>query len=412
MNDPSTFYERIRRLGITSWSIVGIFVVLVGIVWALYSVRILWPPLVLAGAVVYLMSPLVDRMQKWRIHRLLGSFVSYLLFIGIGVLFGFLVVPIIGDQLAEFSDRIPQLIDDIGVFLVDLGERLGLSVGVGSALDTLQEWLVDFFDQERIQQMLGQLGTFARTGLDVLIILALGPVLAFYILVDLPGFKERAQRLLPDPARPEVIHVVSQVARVVGGFVRGQLLVALIVGVLSSLGLALLGVPFWLLIGLIAGFLNVIPFIGPFAGGLLAAIVSLVFRDVGTALWSVVMFTAVQQFDNHVISPNVLKSRVQLNPVFILLALLLGGSIGGFFGLLIAVPVAAALKVLVGHVWRTRVLGESWDEAAEAMITKYEPPESLVGRLRRAGDATVTIATETGNGVEPEDHPEPDPTGE
>lgn len=410
MNDPSTFYERIRRLGITSWSIAGIFLVLVGIVWALYSVRILWPPLVLAGAVVYLMSPLVDRMHKWRIHRLIGSFVSYLLFIGIGVLLGFLVVPIIGDQLAEFSDRIPQLIDDIGVFLVDLGEGLGLSVGVGSALDTLQEWLVDFFDQERIQQMLGQLGTFARTGLDVLIILALGPVLAFYILVDLPGFKERAQRLVPDPARPEVVHVVSQVARVVGGFVRGQLLVALIVGVLSSLGLALLGVPFWLLIGLIAGFLNVIPFIGPFAGGLLAAIVSLVFRDVGTAIWSVVMFTAVQQFDNHVISPNVLKSRVQLNPVFILLALLLGGSIGGFFGLLIAVPAAAALKVLVGHVWRTRVLGESWDEAAEAMITEYEPPGSLVGRLRRAGDAAV--ASDTGNAVEPEDDPEPDPRSE
>lgn len=387
MKDPSTFYERIRRLGITSWSIAGILLVLVGIVWAMYFVRILWPPLVLAGAVVYLMSPLVDRMQKWRIHRLLGSFVSYLLFIGIGVLFGFLVVPIIGDQLAEFSDRIPQLIDDVGVFLVDLGEGLGLSVGVGSALDTLQEWLVDFFDQERIQQMLGQLGTFARTGLDVLIILGLGPVLAFYILVDLPGFKERAPRLVPEPARPEVVHVVSQVARVVGGFVRGQLLVALIVGVLSSLGLALLGIPFWLLIGLIAGFLNVIPFIGPFAGGLLAATVSLVFRDVGTALWSVVMFTAVQQFDNHVISPNILKSRVQLNPVFILLALLLGGSIGGFFGLLIAVPVAAALKVLVGHVWRTRVLGESWAEAAEAMITKYEPPGSLVGRLRRAAES-------------------------
>ena len=179
--------------------------------------------------------------------------------------------------------------------------------------------------------------------------------------------------------------MVTQAARVVGGFVRGQLLVALIVGILSSVGLALLGVPFWLLIGLIAGFLNVIPFIGPFAGGFLAALVSLVFRDISTALWSVVMFTAVQQFDNHVISPNVLKSRVQLNPVFILLALLLGGSIGGFFGLLVAVPVAAALRVIVGHLWRTRVLEESWDEAADAMITEYEPPQrdSLVGRGRR-----------------------------
>ena len=393
LNKPSASYERLRRLGISSWSIAGLALVVAGIVWVLYLLRILWPPLVLAGAVVYLMSPLVDRMQKWRIHRLVGSFVSYLLFLGLGVLFGFLVVPIIGDQLAEFSDQIPQLVDDIGVFLVDLGEGLGLSVGAGSALETLQEWLADFFDQENIQQMLTQVGTFARAGLDVLIILALGPVLAFYILVELPGFKERSRLLVPERARPEVVHVVSQVARVVGGFVRGQLLVALIVGILSSIGLALLGVPFWLLIGLIAGFLNVIPFIGPFAGGFLAAVVSLVFRDVGTALWSVVMFTAVQQFDNHVISPNVLRSRVQLNPVFILLALLLGSSIGGFFGLLVAVPVAAALRVIVGHLWRTRVLEESWDEAAEAMITEYEPPsrESLVGRRRRAVETAEEI---------------------
>jgi predicted PurR-regulated permease PerM len=415
MNDPSTSYERVRRLGITSWSIAGLLLIVAGFVWLLYVVRILWPPLVLAGAVVYLMSPLVDRMQKWRIHRLIGSFVAYLLFLGLGVLVGFLVVPIIGDQLAEFSDRIPQLVDDVGVFLVDLGERLGLSVGAGSALDTLQEWLADFFDQERIQQTVGQLGTFARTGLDVLIVLALGPVLAFYLLVDLPGFKERARRLLPDQVRPEVVHVVSQVGRVVGGFVRGQLLVALIVGVLSSLGLALLGVPFWLLIGMIAGFLNVVPFIGPFAGGVLAALVSLVFKDFSTALWSVVMFTAVQQFDNHVVSPNILKKRVQLNPVFILLALLLGGSIGGFFGLLVAVPMAAALRVVFGHVWRTRVLEESWDEAAEAMITEYEPPggEGLVGRLRRVGDAQERNIASTGNGVEQRDvQEEPDSPGE
>ncbi|MDH3399081.1 MAG: AI-2E family transporter, partial [Acidimicrobiia bacterium] len=123
MNDSPASYERLRRLGITSWSVVGMLLLMAGLVWLLYLVRILWPPLVLAAAVVYLMSPLVDRLQKWRIHRLLGSFVSYLLFIGLVVLFGFLVIPVIGDQLAEFADRIPQLVDDIGVFLVDLGER-------------------------------------------------------------------------------------------------------------------------------------------------------------------------------------------------------------------------------------------------------------------------------------------------
>ncbi|MGZ5382591.1 MAG: AI-2E family transporter [Acidimicrobiia bacterium] len=404
MNDSQTSFERLRRIGISAWSVVGVLLVLAGLLALLYFVRILWPPLVLAGAVVYLMSPLVDRMAKWRIHRLAGSFISYLLFLGLGVLFGFLIVPVIGDQIAQFSDRVPQLVDDVGVFLVDLGRRLGLSVGVGSALETLQEWLASFFNAERIQQMLGQIGTFARAGLDVLIVLALGPVLAFYLLIDLPGFKERSQLLVPPGARPEVVHVFSQVGRVVGGFVRGQLLVALIVGVLASLGLALLGVPFWLLIGLIAGFLNVVPFIGPFAGGFLAAVVSLAFRDVGTALWSVVMFTAVQQFDNHVISPNILKSRVQLHPVFILLALLLGGSLGGFFGLLVAVPVAAALRVIIGHVWRTRVLNESWDEAAKAMITEYEPPqhESLVGRRRKTAElGEDSVAGETESSADP-----------
>ena len=149
-------------------------------------------------------------------------------------------------------------------------------------------------------------------------------------------------------------------------------------------------------------------------GGTVTALVSLVFRDVNIAFWSVVMFTAIQQFDNHVISPNILKSRVQLNPAFILLALLLGGSIGGFFGLLIAVPVAAALRVIVGHVWRTRVLEESWDEAAGAMITEYEPPnrESLVGRLRRAGDVNVSDGSANAAGTEPEGPQETNVSGE
>jgi hypothetical protein len=95
---------------------------------------------------------------------------------------------------------------------------------------------------------------------------------------------------------------------------------------------------------------------------------------------------------------------VQLNPVFILLALLLGGSLGGFFGLLVAVPVAAALRVIIGHIWRTRVLNESWDEAAKAMITEYEPPqrESLVGRRRKTAElGEDSVAGETESSADP-----------
>ncbi len=407
MNEPTGF-ERLRRFGVASWSIAGAVVLLAMLLWLVYQVRILWPPLVLAGAVLYLLSPLVDRLQQWRIHRAIGSCLAYLLFAGLLVLVGFIVVPVISDQFAEFADRLPEITDDVSVFLVDLGDRLGFSLGEAAPLDNVQQWLADFFDQDRVEQMLGQLGEFARTGFEVMVVLALGPVLAFYILVDLPGFQERARRLIPDRARAEVLHVVSQLGRVVGGFVRGQLLVAVIVGVLSSLGLWLLKVPFWLIIGMVAGLLNIVPFIGPLVGGFLAALVSVVFVDFTTALWSVVMFTAVQQFDNHVVSPNILKSRVQLNPVFILLALLLGGSIGGFFGLLIAVPTVASVRVVLGHLWRTKVLGESWEEAAGAMITEYEPPlrEGIVARLRRGGEVPAQDRTDQG-----EDHGEQEGAG-
>jgi len=379
-------YEQIKRAGIVSWSVVGAILLLVALVWLAEAVRVVWPPLVLAVALIYLLAPLVDLLQRHHVHRLVGSCLSYLLFIGLMVLIGFLVVPIIQDQFQEFANRVPQIVDDVDAFMTDVGRRFGFTVNVLD-MQSIQQWAASFFSPERIQEILGQAGAFARTGMQVIAVFALGPVLAFYILMDLPGIKQRTRNLLPEQVRAEIVHVSTQVGRVMGGFVRGQLLVALIVGILSSIGLRILGVPFWLVIGMTAGLLNIIPFIGPWVGGALAGLLSLLFKDAATAIWSIAMFAAVQQFDNHVISPNILRKRVQLHPVFILLSLLLGASLGGFFGLLIAVPVAAVFKVVAGHFWRTRVLGESWEEAAEAVAPEYVPPgrESLMARLRRGG---------------------------
>jgi predicted PurR-regulated permease PerM len=393
-------YEQLKRAGTTSWSVLGAMLLLAALIWVIQAVSVVWPPLVLAVAVIYLLAPLVDLFQRFKLPRIIGSCLSYLLFAGLLVALGFVVVPIIQDQFSEFGTRFPQIVDDVEKFVTDLGTRFGFTVGAFD-FQSILHWSSTFFSPERIQGILGQVGTFAKTGMQVLAVFVLGPVLAFYILMDLPSIRLRARNLLPEKMRSELVHVANQVGRVVSGFVRGQLLVALIVGLLSSLGLRLLGVPFWLVIGMTAGLLNIIPFVGPLAGGALAGIVSLLFNDVATAIWSVLMFAAVQQFDNHVISPNILRRRVQLHPVFILLALLLGASLGGFFGILIAVPVAAVVKVVAGHFWRTRVLGESWEEAAEAVAPEYVPPsrDSIVGRLRRVEPPGLHEADED----EPED---------
>jgi predicted PurR-regulated permease PerM len=148
----------------------------------------------------------------------------------------------------------------------------------------------------------------------------------------------------------------------------------------------------WLILGIVAGLFNLIPFIGPWFSGTLAVVVALVLEDFSLAVFVLVLFLGVQQLENHVISPLVLRATVKLHPSLIILALLLGSSLGGIPGLILAVPITAFLRVIVSHYWRTRILGESWEQASEAFTVEYEPPspESLAGRLRRIGRMELT----------------------
>ena len=163
-------------------------------------------------------------------------------------------------------------------------------------------------------------------------------------------------------------------------------------GVLSSIGLRIINLDFWLLIGMIAGIFNIIPLVGPYIGGLPALVIALTTREPITAVWVMAIMVGVQQIDNHFISPLVMHRAVKLHPVLVMLALLLGGTVGGFFGLLIAVPTAAVLKILVGHLWRVHVLGESL-EAREAQ-TEAEDSDRGVGFVAEVGNGRTTAAKE------------------
>ena len=190
----------------------------------------------------------------------------------------------------------------------------------------------------------------------------LAPIIAFYLLIDLPRLRTVAESLVPERSKREVMHVARRLNRAIGGFFRGQLMVAIIVGLMVSVGLAVIDLPFWLIIGMVAGLFNVIPLIGPWVGAIPAIVIALTTRDVSTALWVVAIMAGAQQIDNHFISPMVMRRAVRLHPAAVMLALLAGGSLGGFLGLLLAVPAAAALKIVFGHLWRTHVLGEPFEE--------------------------------------------------
>jgi predicted PurR-regulated permease PerM len=380
-----TARERIQRIALLVWSVLGIL----ALVWLLIriaeSVRIIWLPLAFAAGLVFLLNPLVNYFESRRIPRVVGAFLAFALFVAVIVAGFSLLVPAIRDQAEAFASSLPETYDVVLTWIEGVGDRFNIEVDITQG--AIADWLADPANQETIQQVVGNFGSLGgrlvRGVAEGLAVLVLAPLLALYMLIDLRRTKALAVELTPPRHREEAVYVASAVTTALGSFVRGQLLVAFIVGVASSLGLWLLGIPFWLIIGILAGILNLIPFAGPVVGGALAAIVALLDGSVGKALLAILIFTLIQQVDNHVITPLVQRARVQLSPMVIVLALIVGGSLAGLLGVLVAVPVTAAFRIVVGHLWRTRMLGQSWDEASQRMIELTPPPDRIVGIRRR-----------------------------
>lgn len=373
--------DRLRQGALVVWIAVG--VVALGWVFLIIggAIRVIWLPLAFAAGLVFILEPLVRMFERLRIHRLVGSILSLLVLVAVIVAIGGLVWPTVQAQGTQLIVQLPDIYVSVVDWLRDAAIALGLNIDDLLSQEAIETWLRDPANQATIQELLFGFGAGAGVVLrgvaETIAVVVLAPVLAIYLLIDLDRFKRQALELTPPRQRDEVAYVSGEVATALGSFVRGQLLVALIVGVLSSIGMWLIDLPFWLIIGIVAGFLNLIPFLGPIVGGALAALVALLNGDPWQAVWAVVIMTAVQQVDNHLITPMVQRARVHLSPLVIVLALIIGGALAGLLGVLVAIPATAAIRIVVGHLWRTRVLGQSWVEASEAMIEVTDPPERL-----------------------------------
>ena len=360
--------ERIRRAGMVAWAVVGLAAMLALVAWAAWLVRVIWPPLILAGAIVFILNPVVTWEQKRGIPRALGTVAAYTGVLLVVFLCGLLAYPLAADQAEELSEEWPEIRADLEESVDELAEDTEDWPIPVPSWDQIEDELdaTGEGEEDSIADRVEQVRELGSRVFHIGIIFVLAPIIAFYLLVDLPRLRVVAHELLPKQNERELLHVAGRLNRSIGGFFRGQLLVALIVGIMVSIGLAIIQLPFWLLIGMVAGLFNVIPLIGPWVGGVPGVVIALTTGDMTQAIWVVVVMAAAQQIDNHFISPIVMQRAVKLHPAAVMMALLAGGTIGGFFGLLLAVPTAAVLKILIGHLWRTYVLGEPYEVVEEA----------------------------------------------
>lgn len=364
---------RLQRITYRVWLAVGVVLLLaVSLYLAYRPLAIILAPVLFALLIVYLLNPIVEWFARYRCPRLLGTTFAFLLVIGGIVGAAVLFLPMLSRQFTEFAAEAP----DLGAALVEsiqsLGARFGLDLQITPIIDPqaaaqqFQQFVIEAENRETVLAVLGGLSGLARGAFFVMITLLVGPVAAFYILVDLPRFKSAMMHLVPPAHRVEVAEVGRKLTRVVGGFVRGQIVIAAFVGIATSIALGLLGLRFSLVIGVIAGVTNLVPLLGPWVAGIIGVTVALVTEGLGLAVLVAVAMTAVQQVDSNVLSPLIMGRTVRLHPLAVLLAVLVAGAMYGIFGMVVVVPLVAGAKVLAQHWWQTRVPWAEEDEARAA----------------------------------------------
>ena len=333
-------------------------------------------------ALGYLLDPVVRRLERIGLSRLAASLLILAAFVLVVVLILVLVAPILGNQLVDFTQKLPGYVMRLQALAVDEGnallERYGgewrNSLGLGNSLsaEQIQKSIGDFVAQGA-QWLLNAVRSLASGGAAVVSFfsfLIVTPVVAFYILVDWNKMMATLDGWLPLDYRDSLRAIASEINDALAGFIRGQSLVCLFDGLWYGVGLTLIGLDFGFLIGVVAGLLSFIPYVGSLTALIVSLGVALVqgWPSLKLFFLALAVVGAGLFLEGNVLAPKLVGRSIGLHPVWLMFALFVFGGLYGFTGLLIAVPTAAALGVLARHLIGLYLKSPLYRGAASAKI--------------------------------------------
>jgi predicted PurR-regulated permease PerM len=366
--------ERLRRGGVVAWALVGLFVVAAVALWGLYKVKIIFPPLILALLIIYMLNPLVANLERRGVRRAIGAVLIYVVVVGAVVVLVLGLAPFFARQAQTFADDWPEFRREAAHTLAGIAENAN---DLGLAIDTAQIYCLLGVDhtadadapspercheltsglREGLTDQAGRISEIGFTVLEAVLVFVIAPLIALYMLIDLPKLQRDLLHLVPPDHRDETADLAGKVGRILGSFFRGQLFLAFVVGVLSAIGFWAVGLPFWLIVGVMVGILNLVPVFGGLLGGLFAFTVSALVGEPQVGLLAALVVLAVQQVHNRLLHPIVMRAAITLHPVSVIVTILAGGAVAGLWGVLLSVPAVSVAKLLIAHFWETRVLG-------------------------------------------------------
>lgn len=319
----------------------------------------------------YLIYPIVKWLNR-KLPLILAILLVYACIAGLVAIGLIYLIPAISNEIATLIHAWPSIQNKIRTYVEDPNNPLLRHAPqfVRDALAKLPQevvkWLQTHGATAAGNAIMVIIGTAAFIGACIAV-----PVLGAYLLYDSETIKRFFIGFIPAKRRDTTLTLLGELEQVIGGFIRGQLLVGLSVGILIAVGLFIVHEPYAILLGAIAGALDLIPYIGPFIAVIPALIIAFVTNGFQEAVWVAIIFVAANQAEGHIFAPNIVSRTIQLSPSAVLVAILIGGELYGIMGMFIAVPVAGIIRVLLLHV----IPGSVSRDEAKPVLTK-DPRDS------------------------------------
>ncbi len=336
---------------ISVWSMVYAVLVVFG-VYALWSIReiivLLFISLILASA----LYGWVQWLNRHRIPKAAGVLIIY---IGLFLLFSgavALLIPPLADQVGSIASRLPEAIERLSSGFESV-KALSNQAGVSQEIKQWLEQIAQTFTQQGSGPLNAITGFFGSI-LSFIVVL----IVAMYMIIEDHAIKRALQSVIPERYSERISTIVSDIQGSIGLWLRGQLILMLIIGIFSYVGLLILGVNNALALALFAGIMEAVPTLGPIVGSIPAIILAFAQSPV-KALFVMIFYIIIQQLENNLIVPQVMRRTTGVNPIVSLIALLIGAKVGGITGVLLAIPTVTALKVIADHVSEAHRSGQS-----------------------------------------------------
>ncbi|MFA6197739.1 MAG: AI-2E family transporter [Patescibacteria group bacterium] len=346
-----------QNLSISTSSILKIIFILIGL-WLLYVIRnvigILFVSLILTAGI----TPWVDWMEKRKIPRVVGTIFLYAILLGLFSLIVILIIPPLTEQIGQIISAFPQYYDKIiqgFERLKNVSPESGLVNSIQQSLQTVNNSLSKVAGGI-FSGLVTVFGGFASF-LSIMVI-------TFYLSQERNNGKKIIQSIAPAQYQPYLAQLTNRISLKLGSWLRGQLLLCVIIFIVSYIGLTILGVHYALVLALIAGFFEFIPFVGPVVAAVPALFLSFAQSPI-KALLVLILYIVIQQLENQLIVPKVMQKSTGLNPVIVIIAMLIGARLGGIIGVMLAVPTAAIIQVFTSDFFGQKKERESQLEEAE-----------------------------------------------